>query len=199
MHNMLPYSEACARNQDHILARLSSLLPGPATVLEIGSGTAQHAVYFAGHLPGLTWVCSDVADNIDGIQAQLNAANRSNIRGPLTLDVSNRPWPIDQADAIFTANSLHIMSSGHVEQFIDNSGDILNTTGLLIVYGPFKYAGEFTTPSNANFDLWLKRRDSMSGVRDFEWVNELAGKQGLELSLDLPMPANNQLLVWRRG
>ena len=149
--------------------------------------------------PHLTWVTSDLEEYLPGIAARLKAGKTENIRGPLALDVSDKTWPIDVVDAIFTANSLHIMSWEHVQDFFHGAGHTLAEDGIVIVYGPFRYGGKFTTPSNANFDQWLKRRDPLSGVRDFEAVNRLAGKEGLELMADHPMPANNQLLVWKRA
>jgi len=101
-------------------------------------------------------------------------------------------------DAVFTSNTLHIIDTASVENFFLGAGRCLAAGGLLLIYGPFKYGGEFTTQSNASFDGWLKERDPRSGLRDFEWVDELASAQDLLLLEDNAMPANNQLLVWRK-
>ena len=122
----------------------------------------------------------------------------ANISAPLVLDVADEPWPIGPVDGMFTANTLHIMRHEYVERFFRGAGHVLKEGGTLCVYGPFKYDGEFTTPSNASFDIWLKQRDPLSGVRDFEQVHAWAQEAGLELVADHNMPANNQLLVWRK-
>jgi SAM-dependent methyltransferase len=194
----LPWSEACERNKSHILTQITDFLPDSSRVLEIGSGTAQHAVHFAGALPCLTWITSDLDENLAGIRARLAAAGLENTQGPLPLDVSDQPWPVDKVDAVFTANTLHIMSWSQVKDFFRGVGAVLTDGGRLAVYGPFSYGGEFTSPSNANFDISLKLRDPASGIRDFGAVNELARQEGLGFIADQPMPANNQLMFWRR-
>jgi cyclopropane fatty-acyl-phospholipid synthase-like methyltransferase len=193
-----PYSEACERNKDPILAHLESYFRKCSSVLEIGTGTAQHAVHFARALPHLTWVTSDLDENLAGIRTRLTVAGLENTEGPLSLDVSDHPWPIDQVDAVFTANTLHIMSWDQVKNFFRGVGGVLTDDGTLIVYGPFTYDNKYTSRSNANFDLSLKHRDPKSGIRDFKAVNDLARQAGLKFVSDNPMPANNQLLVWKR-
>jgi SAM-dependent methyltransferase len=195
----LPFSEACERNKGPILGILRGAFGGARRVLEVGSGTGQHAVWFARHLPWLAWQPSEVPDQLPPLRARLEAEAPANVQPALALDVAIRPWPVTGVDAVFTANTLHIVSWAHVEQFFLGVGEALAGGGVLCVYGPFRYGGEFTTPSNAEFDLWLRRRDPVSGVRDFEAVSALAAAQGLTLLADHAMPANNQTLVWRRA
>jgi cyclopropane fatty-acyl-phospholipid synthase-like methyltransferase len=167
-------------------------------VLEIGSGTGQHAVFFAAALPGTTWQTSDVEENLPGIRLWLQEAALPNLPAPLTLDV-NGPWPDTRFDAAFTANTLHIMSWPEVEALYTALARVLEPQAQLAVYGPFNYDGRFTSDSNREFDAWLKGRSPLSGVRDFEAVDALANAIGLQLVNDYTMPANNRLLLWRRG
>ncbi|MCI5106208.1 MAG: class I SAM-dependent methyltransferase [Pseudomonadales bacterium] len=192
----MPFSQACENNKLPILQVLRAHLQQHKTVLEIAGGTGQHAVYFAQSLPDLYWQSSDIPANVDSLKIRINHAKLENLPEPKPLDV-NGSWPEQCYDLVYSANSLHIMSADSVRNFFAGVGPRLNAGGLLIVYGPFKYKGEFTTESNARFDEWLKTRDPESGVRDFEWVNELADHAGLDLLEDHAMPANNQALVWQ--
>ena len=182
---------------------LTEALADTSRVLEIGSGTGQHAVFFARNLGHVVWYPSDQTTDASTLRARIQMEAPANVREPLQLDVADEPWPAavrdGEFDAVFTANTLHIMSWSSVERCFSGLGSTLPGGGVLCVYGPFRYSGAFTTPSNERFDQWLKARDPLSGVRDFEAVNELARGQGLELLADHEMPANNQLLVWRRG
>ena len=195
---MLTYSDACERNKDPILQILKSQLYGCRTVLEIGSGSAQHAVHFAHRLPNLIWFTSDIADNLENINTRLEMEGSENAQRALELDVSQFPWPLQAVDAIFSANTLHIISWQHVECFFQGAGQILGAGGKLIVYGPFRYNEQYTSESNAQFDVWLKQRDPESAIRDFEAVDALARKQDLILVDDFAMPANNQIVVWHK-
>ena len=195
MSNAKPFSQACENNKQPILNHLKTVLQECQHVLEIGSGTGQHAVYFAANMPQLIWQCSDRAENIDGIRSWLTGTN---LPAPLTLDVRDSNWPVEQYDAIFSANTLHIMSWPEVELFFHKVNVQLKANALLCIYGPFKYGGDFTSPSNADFDLWLKRNNPVSGIRDFEAIRELAEHTGFQLVADHRMPANNQLLIWQR-
>lgn len=195
MSNAKPFSQACENNKQPILNHLKTVLQECQHVLEIGSGTGQHAVYFAANMPQLIWQCSDRAENILGIQSWL--ADTA-LPAPLTLDVGDGNWPAQLYDAIFSANTLHIMSWPEVELFFQKVDAQLKSNALLCIYGPFKYGGEFTSPSNADFDLWLKRNNPVSGIRDFEAIRELAMHAGFQLVADHNMPANNQLLIWQR-
>jgi SAM-dependent methyltransferase len=195
----LPHSPACDRNRGPILGYLRTALAGARTVLEIGSGTGQHAVYFAAALPHLAWQPTDVPANLDMLRARFAVEAPRNVLAPLALDVHALPWPVGAYDAVFTANTLHIVDASGVEAFFRGVGQVLPAGGTLCVYGPFKYHGEFTTPSNAAFDADLRARDPASGIRDFETVVTLAGAEGLALVADHSMPANNQLLHFRRA
>lgn len=196
---MIAFSQAAENNKEPIAQVLREAFKDVRNVLEIGSGTGQHAVYFGHCLPHLIWRTSDLAHNLAAINARLAVEAPANVLAPVALDVADRPWPAPPVDGIFSANAVHIMSWDHVVQMFRGIGEILEPRGAVCLYGPFKYGGQFTTPSNAQFDLWLKQRDPVSGVRDFEAVDALAQAQGLQLAADHPMPANNQLLVWRKG
>lgn len=189
------YSEACERNKTPILKVISPWFQGLSTVLEIGSGTGQHARYFAQNLPQLRWQMSDCGDYLVDLQQQ----SLEKLPPPIELDVrQSKTWPQDRYDAVFTANSLHIMSVGSVEKLVAGAGRLLLSGGLLVVYGPFKYGGQYTSASNASFDQMLQQRDPQSGIRDFEWVDQLAANQGLKLMQDNAMPANNQCIIWQK-
>jgi len=195
---MKPYSESCEENKMPILAVLESYFEGSETVLEIGSGTGQHAVFFAEQFPYLTWIASDQLQYHAGIKMWLAESSLINTQGPLLLDVDQAEWPIKEVDAIFSANTVHIMGWPSVEKMFKGIGMILKETGIFCLYGPFNYNGQFSSESNARFDLWLKQRDPVSGVRDFEALQALANKAGLELMDDIEMPVNNRVLVWRK-
>jgi len=196
--NHKPFSESCVQNRDPILAVLSNAFADRRHVLEIGSGTGQHAVDFSAAMPHLRWQTSDVVAHHAGIQMWLDEAALPNVLPPIELDVRQQAWHAGRYDAIFSANTLHIMGWPEVELFFEGVGQILEPAGVLAVYGPFNYNGAFTSESNARFDVWLKSRDPVSGVRDFEAVNALAQAQDLILQQDIAMPANNRTLVWRR-
>ena len=196
---MVTKSEApsCERNREPILAVLREHLDDRHRLLEIGSGTDQHAIFFAAALPHLLWQTSDRQGNLAGIQAWLDDAALPNTPAPLELDVSGT-WPSTGFDAVFSANTLHIMSWNEVETLFARLAEVLLPDAKLVVYGPFNYGGQFTSPSNANFDAWLKERGSHQGIRDSEAVQALACKAGLALIADHAMPSNNRCLVWRR-
>ncbi|HEY9097896.1 MAG TPA: DUF938 domain-containing protein [Thiobacillus sp.] len=196
--NHKPFSESCVQNRDPILAVLHNAFADRHHVLEIGSGTGQHAVDFGTAMPHLRWQTSDVAAHHAGIQMWLDEAALPNVLPPIELDVRQQAWHTGRYDAIFSANTLHIMGWPEVELFFEGVGQILEPAGVLAVYGPFNYNGAFTSESNARFDVWLKSRDPVSGVRDFEAVNALAQAQGLVLQQDIAMPANNRTLIWHR-
>ena len=196
-----PHAPACERNREPILGVLREHFAGRRHVLEIGSGTGQHAVHFAAAMPWLVWQASDVADNLPGIRAWLDHAGLPNTPPPLALDVLQPSWPAVAADAVFTANSLHIMGIDAVDAFFRGVGRVLadRPGGVLVAYGPFNYDGRWTSDSNREFDAWLKARDPRSGIRDFEYCTALAAGQGLHLVADVAMPANNRCLVWQRA
>ena len=194
-----PHSPACERNREPILAVLREHFATRRQVLEIGSGTGQHAVFFAAAMPWLRWQASDRAEYLPGIRAWLDDARLPNTPAPLELDVL-AAWPALDVDAVFSANTLHIMGWDGVQAFFEGVGKLLADSGdTLIFYGPFNYGGAYTSDSNRQFDAWLKARDPRSGIRDFEAVDALAEAAGLRLLADIDMPANNRCLVWRAG
>jgi SAM-dependent methyltransferase len=190
-------SDACERNRAPILAVLKRVFADRRHVLEIGSGTGQHAAYFAPELAHLAWQPSDVAENLPSIRAWREEAHSPRLLEPIELDV-DRPFPRVPADAVFSANTCHIVSWPQVEKMFAGVAALLPEGGVLAVYGPFHYGGKPTSPSNAEFDAWLRRRDPASGVRAFEEIRDLAARHGLALEEDNAMPANNRLLVFRR-
>lgn len=194
---MLPYSEACERNSGPILEVLREAFADRRRVVEIGAGTGQHAVHFARNLPHLTWQPTDRVEYLDGLAARIASEGPPNLATPIELDVLLEPWPAVTGDAVFSANTLHIMSWPAVEALFAGLPRILEPGGIVAIYGPFKYGGQCTTASNAAFDAMLRERDPESGLRDVEQVNALLAAVGLELQAEHAMPANNQLLVWR--
>lgn len=194
---MKPHSPACERNREPILGVLRRHLAHARTVLEIGSGSGQHAVHFAAAMPWLVWQCTDRAAYLPGIGLWLDEAGLPNTPAPLELDVAGR-WPLQRFDAVFSANTLHIMGWEEVRAFFGGMEDTLAQDARLIVYGPFNYGGAYTSDSNRQFDASLRARDPRMGIRDFEAVNALARDIGMRLAEDNAMPANNRCLVWRR-
>ncbi|CAG4977955.1 MAG: class I SAM-dependent methyltransferase [Lysobacter sp.] len=196
-----PFSPACERNREPILAVLREHFADARHVLEVGSGTGQHAVHFAAAMPWLTWQTSERAEHLPGIRAWLDEAALPNTPPPLTLDVddwASLPVPPGGAyDAVFSANTLHIMGWPQVRAFFAGAGQRLAAGGTLVVYGPFNTGGDYTSDSNRAFDDWLRARDPASAIRDFEAVDALAREAGLVLLADVPMPAHNRCLVWR--
>ena len=192
-----PFAPACERNREPILAVLRTHFANRREVLEIGSGTGQHAVHFAAAMPWLTWHCADVAGNLPGIRQWLDEAALPNTPAPILLDVRGA-WPRRRFDAVFSANTLHILGWPEVEAFFAGVDAVLERDGVLAVYGPFNYGGDYTSDSNREFDGWLQARDPRSGIRDFEAVDALARAIGLTLRDDVAMPANNRTLLWRR-
>jgi len=193
-----PFSQAWENNKAPILQVLQNVFTEAVTVWEIGSGTGQHACYFAGQMTYLTWQPTDLAENITGMKMWLEQAALANINPPLTLDVSETTWVQGEfaIDALFTANTLHIMAWRSVQLFFSGLAKQLNNGAKVCIYGPFNYQQCYTSESNAQFDQWLKTRDPLSGIRDFEAVEALAREAGLVLQKDVAMPANNRLLVF---
>jgi SAM-dependent methyltransferase len=193
---MLPVSDACERNKEPILSVLRTCFADSAFVLEIGSGTGQHAVYFAHHLPHLAWQPTEQLNYLADLAARVRLEGGANLRPPTVLDVRQAVWPARSVDAVFTANTLHIMSWPVVVALYRGVAEVLAPGGVLCVYGPFRYGGEYTSESNREFDRMLQERDPLSGIRDIEAVRELAGPYGLSLIADHDLPANNRLLVF---
>jgi cyclopropane fatty-acyl-phospholipid synthase-like methyltransferase len=194
-----PFSEACERNKGPILdVLLENIFPTDRRVLEIGSGTGQHAIYFASKFPQVEWYPTDLSSNMLGLNMNLNDARVKNIQKPVRLDVSKDDFPKVKFDVVFTANTLHIMHWKDCKSFMKLLGHRLREGSRAIFYGPFKYNGDFTSPSNAEFDLNLKERDPLSGIRSFEDIQSNMVKNGFELVEDYEMPANNRTLVYKR-
>ena len=195
-----PYSQACQNNQEPILSVLKTHLKNSKSVLEIGSGTGQHAVYFAENLPHLSWQTSDLPENHTGIKAWLADYSGANVAPPIALNAASSDWsaltPSIAIDTVFTANTLHIMAWPEVQNFIANLDNIIPVGGRFIVYGPFNYKGQFTSDSNARFNDWLKQQAAHRAIRDIEAIIGLAEKSGLELQYDHELPANNRCLVF---
>lgn len=196
---MKPFSPACERNQGPILAALQPLLADRRSVLEIGSGTGQHAVYFASQLPKIVWQTSDQAEHLAGIRLWLEEAQLPNLPMPLSLNVSQPDWPAPLFDTVFTANSLQIMRDEDARNFFAGVQTLLPANGLLVIYGPFNAQGRFTSEGNASLDAWIKRTYPGGGIKDLEVILELARNHGLILQNTIEMPANNRLLHWLKS
>jgi len=195
---MKPNAPACERNQDPISVQLKRIFAETTSVLEIGSGTGQHAVFMGKSLPHLSWQTSDLVENHSGIKQWLEAENLTNVKSPIELQ-AGKQWPNTKYDAIFTANTLHIMSRSNAMSCIKQGAEVLNCeNGKFVAYGPFNYNGKFTSESNEKFEQWLKSRNPESGIRNFEDLCQSATDSDLELISDIEMPANNRLLVWQK-
>jgi SAM-dependent methyltransferase len=191
----LPYAESAEQNKGVIFDAIRPYLKGE--VLEIGSGTGQHAVFCVSQVPDLRWQTSDLAVNLPGIGARIAASGLPNLAPPIELDVLGS-WPEHAYDMVYTANSFHIMDAAMVAACVGGVGRCLRPGGVFAVYGPFSYGGAYTSDSNARFDQMLRARDPGSGIRDFEWIAQLANEAELELLEDVEMPANNRTLIWQK-
>ena len=191
-----PHAPSTEKNREPILAVLREHFAACREVLEIGSGTGQHAIFFAAAMPHLLWQTSDCAENLPGIAAWLAEAALPNTSPPFALDVVS-DWPERRYDAIFSANTLHIMPWEAVVRLFARLPEVLAANARVAIYGPFNYGGSFTSDSNAAFDRWLKEKAPHQGIRDFEKVNELAAQAGLTLTEDRAMPSNNRCLLWQ--
>lgn len=195
----LPFSQACENNKMPIWQQLAPLFKSRKQILEIGSGSGQHATFFAPQLPHCQWQCTERPQFLNGLQSRLEQENVTNIPDAVPLDVLTPPLcPPCQCDAIFTANTLHIMSPAAVKACFALAGKWLPLGGLMVIYGPVNRQGRFTSASNKAFDQRIRARDSQSGIRDIAWLTALAGEVGLTLQQDLTMPANNCLLVMEK-
>ncbi len=196
---MRQFSEACERNKGPILDAIKPYLQHSNEVLEIGSGTGQHAVWFAEAMPHLTWHTTDLRENHPSIIAWVETSELPNLRKPRTLDVGQSVWPVNQVDAIFTANTCHIMPWERVRDMFQGANRVLKPGGHLLIYGPFKVNGEYTSESNKEFDASLKQRDPESGLRDYDDMNRAARHNGFSLIQRHEMPANNMLLAYQKN
>jgi len=193
------YSESCEENKIPILEVLQKEFAEAETILEIGSGTGQHAVFFAAQMPNLIWQPSDVIDSHASIIAWIAESDLDNVLPPLELDVAKHHWPAHQYDSVFSANTTHIMSWPEVVELFSGVANVMKGGGKFCLYGPFNYGGTYTSQSNAHFDQWLKARDPKSGIRDFEVLDAMAKEHQLILVNDYEMPANNRTLVWQKS
>lgn len=193
-----PFSQACANNQGVISDILQRVFADKLKALEIGSGTGQHGVFFAQQLPHLSWQMSDKVQNHVGINQWINDDPAANLLAPLPLDVLSDAWPSDHYDAIYTANTAHIMPWNAVSAMFAGIGDLLLLGGVFCLYGPMKYLGVLDAPSNIAFDSRLRQQFAHQGIREFHDINQLALDAGLVLREDNPMPANNRLIVWQK-
>ncbi|MED5442908.1 MAG: DUF938 domain-containing protein [Pseudomonadota bacterium] len=192
------YSSAAEKNKGPILEALRERLPLRAHVLEVGSGSGQHALHFTEALPKLRWQPTERHDGLTALAANLAAVGRATILPPLALDLVSGPWPAGPFDAVYAANVMHIVSVPLGEALLRGAASVLREGGQLLLYGPYKFGGTFTTESNAEFDRWLKAQDPASGVREFEAVARVAETAGLELGDNRAMPSSNQLLCFFR-
>lgn len=200
------YSPSAARNRDAILEILRRVLPPKGVVLEVGSGTGEHAVYFAPHFKKSRWQTSDPdSDSRASIAAWIESAGAGNVLAPIDLDVSDSVWPMEQdgleagVAAIISLNMIHISPWASCLGLLGGAGRLLAQDGVLFLYGPFKIGGVHTAPSNAAFDQSLRSQDPTWGVRDLEDIAAVGAEQGLTLAEKVPMPANNFSVVFRRG
>jgi len=195
----LPLAEACLRNQAPIAEVLAELLTTSQNVLEIGSGTGQHAVYIAEHLPHLTWQPTELAERVKEVEAWRLDKKLPNVLETKTLDVLQENWALGKKyDSVFSANIVHFVSWQKVEALVKGASEHLNKDGLFIVYGPYNKDQQFTSEGNKNLDAWLKQRDPESGIKDREEFAMLAGKYKLTQEKEIQMPANNIVLQFRK-
>ncbi len=194
-----PFSQSCENNKRPILQVIETVFVESTTVWEIGSGTGQHACYFAQKLTHLRWQATDREENLRGINSWIDGAGLTNLPKSLALNVTDELWPCQQINALFTANTLHIMHVQEVESFFAGLSKYLTDNALLGIYGPFNYKGKYTSDSNQQFDQWLKARDPNSGIRDIEMIETLATAAELQIINDVSMPANNRLLVMQKN
>lgn len=198
MISHMPFSQACENNKQPILDRIRDVFTKPGTILEIGTGTGQHAVYFASALPHLVWQPSDRPGATRHCVARIESAALANIRPPVELDVASGSWPVSNIDGAYSANTAHIMAWEEVEAMFTGLAEHLSTGKPFCLYGPFSYGGKHTSDSNHRFDLHLRSQAPHMGIRDMDDLRALAALQSFELETDHEMPANNRLLVWRK-
>lgn len=193
------FAPATQRNRVPILDVLSRVLPGEGLVLEVASGTGEHAVWFAQHLRPLQWHPSDADPAMrESIAAHARGSGVKSLKSPLDLDVTAPHWPISRADAVVCINLIHIAPWSVAEGLIAGAARVLPSGGVLYLYGPYRRDGRHTAPSNAEFDRNLRSRNPDWGVRDLEEVTALAAQQGFELREVVEMPANNLSVVFAR-
>ena len=194
----LPVSPTCLRNQKPIADVLQQEIAQHSMVLELGSGTGQHASYFSTVLADIIWQPSDLAHTIEGINAWRERTAQDNFLPPLVLDIAQDLWPVKQVDAVFSANLVHYVSWASVRAMMTGISRVLKNSGVALFYGPYNYDGQFTSDGNRDLDRWLRERDPESGIKDFEQIILAARKEKLRLVKDIAMPANNRILVLKK-
>lgn len=199
MNSKKPFAPSCERNRDPIREVLKRVLTGSGLLLEVGSGTGQHAAYLAKDFPAYQWQPTDLPENLEAINAWAAESDADNILPAKALDLSDDEWPVENADAILCLNTIHIVAWRLVEKLFTGAGKVLRPGGVMYVYGPFEYSDRPLEPTNAEFNEWLKMRDPKSGIRKFDEVNRLAQENGLVLEGDEAMPANNRSIWWRKA
>jgi len=198
IHISKPFSQACANNQDIICDQLQPILEHKKYVLEVGSGTGQHGVWFARKMPHLSWQLSDRIQNHAGINMWVDEFPSPNLLPPIALDVLQDLWPATVYDAVYSANTAHIMPWEALEAMFSGIGRSLLSGGVFCLYGPMKYMGVLEAQSNVAFDTMLRQQNPFQGIREFEDINHIAARVGLVLMQDNAMPANNRLIVWQK-
>lgn len=195
------FSAAAERNREAILAQLEQLLPRvneqKIQVLELGSGTGQHACFFAAQLPDVVWQPSDVAAIQSSLLARIQDEGSDNLNEPVVIDVFSSSWPITRSDVVYTSNTFHIVSMTGVECIFRGAARVLAPDGMLIVYGPFCFDGKHNSDGNAEFDRHLRHGNPEQGIRDINWLNEQANENGFAPAELTAMPANNFIAIWR--
>ena len=194
-----PFSKSADNNKDHILAELRTCLKPGDQVLEVASGTAQHALHFSQHMPDICWQCSDRDFSSFGLDQILARHPRANLPAPMIVDIAEWPDLGHQFDVVYSANCLHIIADSLIAPYVIGAARSLKSGGAMLLYGPFKYGGDFTTQSNADFDRFLRETYAGGGIKDIELLGQLAKEQGMYLEKDISMPANNQFLIWRKA
>lgn len=194
-----PFSAAAERNHKFISAVLRQILTDNGVILEIGSGTGQHAAYLAKDFPAYQWQPTDLQERLDDINKWVAESGASNVLPARVLDLGNENWPVESADAILCINTIHIVAWPLVENLFRGAGRVLKPGRVMYVYGPYEYSDRPLEPTNAEFNEWLKMRDPKSGIRKFDEVNRLAKENGLVLEGDEAMPSNNRSIWWRKG
>jgi len=195
----LPFSTAADNNKEVIAEQLARHLTSAARVLEIASGTGQHAEFFTTAMPHLVWQPSDVNVDETGLKARVTAARIPTLLEPIVLDIDHWPNMRPAYDVVYSANCIHIIPPRLLPKYVAGAARSLKSGGSMMLYGPFKYGGAFTTESNARFNDWLAERYDGAGIRDFEHIDELARLNGLVFESDEAMPANNQFIIWKKS
>jgi len=194
-----PFSPSADRNKQYILEALDRELVGNEFILEIGSGTGQHACHFAANLPNITWQATELKDNIPAIESWIGEHNCLNLPDPYELDVDVLPWPAKNVDVCYTSNTFHIVSMQSIQSIFEGCKQVLSHSGKLCVYGPFSINGAHTSEGNIQFDRQLRTSDPASGVRDLQVLDGLAKRAGFSACRYIELPANNHFVVWDRA